>query len=134
MTASAVPNAVAFVAYDPETGEIKFSGTCPDFAYEVQAPGFAKMLGHGFPSMHYILDGVITLRPTVAFDTLSIAADGEATATLAGLPVPATVVVNGEAHVVTDGTLELAAETPTTFDVVFDQFPYRRYEARVTAA
>lgn len=43
-----------FTVYDPSTGEIKWFGTCPDDAFEMQAhEGLGLIEGHYLSNLHY---------------------------------------------------------------------------------
>ncbi|MFV3131961.1 hypothetical protein [Niveispirillum sp. KHB5.9] len=82
----------------------------------------------------YVVSGTITPRPILPqFDKTSILADGTDIATLSGLPDPCTVLVNGEEHTITGGTLELDADYPGTWRVEIRHFPYRDFVQEITA-
>lgn len=55
-----------------------------------------------------------------AWDKQAINADGMDTATLSGLPVPCTVLIDGEEFLVEDGSLEFVAMAPGDYFVSVD--------------
>jgi hypothetical protein len=69
-----------------------------------------------YQATHYVADGVVVERTEMApnVSTTSIAADGIAVATIAGLPNPCTLVVTGPlaqaATEITDGAVEFTAD------------------------
>lgn len=127
-----------FTIYDPATGEIERvqtdrSGrmTVEDFA----AAGEAAIETAGDPGAQWVSGGVVTERPTLpGFDKTSIAADGTDTAKLTGLPIPCTVVVDGDPITVEDGELWISSTTAATYAVEVEAFPFLPYRAEVTAA
>lgn len=102
--------------------------------------------GDADPARHYVgtLGGEPRLldRPVlaVALDRTAILADGEDAATLTGLPDPCTVTVDAEdptvetsVHEVAGGGFLFAAETPGTYAVTIDRFPFLPFRVLVTA-
>ena len=95
--------------------------------------GFDSYVGDASAAGHYLRDGEIVPRPTLAFDKTAIAADGEDLATLAApLPPGAIVEIDG-ARVEVDGALQIASDMPATYRVEIDGFPYRFFSAEITA-
>lgn len=89
-----------------------------------------------FQETDYVLNGVIVQRPILAFDKTSIAADDTDTATLAGLPDPCTVSIDGTEYEVTGGTLEVTSPLPATYHVeITDEnaFPAQALNVEITA-
>lgn len=127
-----------FVVYETATGRIVKYGVCAAADIELQAgPGEAVLaVAAGVrDSTHYVAAGEIAARPAIAFDKMVIAADGIDTATLAGLPDPCTVVIDGDEQVVTGGTLEFSAAAPGAYRIqVLDPFPAREVDAEIVAA
>ncbi|SOC90143.1 hypothetical protein SAMN05216358_0168, partial [Rhizobium sp. AN5] len=41
-----------------------------------------------------------------------------------GLPIPCQAIVDGQPHLIQDGTLELTGGDPGAFAIVLDQWPY----------
>lgn len=74
-------------------------------------------------------------RPRLAsFSKTTILTDGVDTARLALPGDPCVVTIDGEAHKVTGGVLELSAAYPGSYTVHIDYFPYRLFEETVTCA
>lgn len=100
------------------------SGTAPDeeTALAQAGPGETVGLGAASDVRHYLLDGELRERePLPAFDLLSIAADGVTAASVAGLPLPARVVIDGPTGRVefdlTDTSLSVVADDPGRYRV-----------------
>ncbi len=126
-----------YVLYSPQTGLIRqVMDIADDEADLYEQPDGAVMPVTASPELErdYVLDGVVIPRPTLsAFDKTSIAADGIDTATLSGLPDPCTILINGQEHTVTGGTLDLDADRPGTYRVEIRHFPYRDFAQEITA-
>jgi hypothetical protein len=74
-------------------------------------------------------------RPMVAIavDRTEITADGVDTASITGLPDPCTLLIDGVPVTVDGGRLELTADMPATYSIVFDQFPAMSWSVEITA-
>jgi len=83
----------------------------------------------------YILDGAPAERPVapIEINRTEIPADKRSKVKITGLPDPCTVRIDGEPVTVEGGLLELTADMPATYFVVFDQFPYMPWSAEITA-
>lgn len=86
-------------------------------------------------SQHYVVDGTLVARPVspIAINRTEIPADKRTKVKIAGLPDPCTVFIEGEPVTVEGGLLELTADMPATYWVVFDSFPYMPWSAEITA-
>lgn len=107
---------VSYVTYNPDTGRIYKSGTCPLVMILLQDDDV--LVGSGSDHTHY-----------VNVQTLKITPRPENPATLNGmvindLPNGATLTIEGEDYRVTDGTAELSFEHPGTYKVQVSAFPY----------
>ena len=136
-----------YVTYETETGRIFGSGSVSEEVdLPLQTNGRADLSVLELSSLEedldgglndrliYVVDGELEARPVLEFSKLNIAADGVDEAVLANLPDPCTVVINGEPHEVTGGSLELSADVPATYVVeIRDPFPYQRFRAEVVA-
>ena len=80
----------------------------------------------------YCPGGVLTARPTLAFDKTAIAADGIDVATLA-IDGAFTVTIDGTEYEVED-VLEIASDMPATYRVEVDHFPYLPLDVEIVAA
>jgi len=82
----------------------------------------------------YIVDDEPVARPVapIAINRTEIPADKRSKVKITGLPVPCVVQIDGEPVTIEDGLLELTAEMPATYWVVFDQFPYMPWSAEIT--
>jgi hypothetical protein len=130
-----VPRVRALV-YDTGSGRIEMVLTnIPLDMAELQAGDGQAVLvtdeGDG-GTLCYCPDGVLTERPTMAFDRTTIAADGEDTATLA-IPGRFTVTVDGVEHEVED-EVEIASAMPATYRVTVDHFPWLPIDVEIVAA
>jgi hypothetical protein len=108
----------------------------PEWALEQAVPGSGEiaLTIEADPETQFFSDSQLTPRPVLAgLDRLTIAADGVEVATLAGLPDPCPVTVNGQAHSVTGGVLELTADYPGDYRVEVRHFPWRDFTATITA-
>ena len=83
----------------------------------------------------YVEEGEMSPRPDagISIDKTSINADGQDAATIAGIPVPAIILVDGVERTVEDGQLEIVSETPATYTIEFTTWPYLPWRAEVTA-
>jgi len=83
----------------------------------------------------YVRRGRLARRPVapVVIDRTEIPADGEAAATITGLPEPCQVLVDGEPVTVEGGRLELTADMPAIYSIVLDQFPFMPWSAEIVA-
>lgn len=122
-------------------GRILRYGLAPDEAAAFQqasAPGETVMLlpeeAEVSDVTHYVLEGEVIERPTLAFDKTEIIADGQDSATLASLPAPCTVLVDGDPHEITGGRIEMVTTMPGVYVIeIEDPFPYRPFRAEVIA-
>jgi hypothetical protein len=73
---------------------------------------------------HYILNGEPTERPTQ-----STTLDGRS---LTGLPVPATLHIDGETYTVDNGEAELEFPLPGTYRLRVEAWPFKDWEGEVT--
>ena len=107
---------------------------CPESMASAQAgPGKAALItdaGDG-GALWYAPGGVLTLRPSLAFDQYVIAADGEDAARLE-LPGPFTVRIDGTDYEVED-TVEITSDMPATYRVEIDHFPYLPLDVEILA-
>lgn len=85
---------------------------------------------------NYFLDDVLTVRPVadIAIDRTEIAVDDTDAATITGLPDPCRVTIDGVAHDVVGGTLEITSTMPATYSIRFDQWPWTPWSTVITAA
>ncbi|MFI5409148.1 hypothetical protein [Kaistia sp. UC242_56] len=95
----------------------------------VEVPDNAPFVGH------YALDGQLVAQPVapIAINRTEIPADKRSKVKITGLPVPCVVQIDDQSVTVEDGLLDLTAEMPATYWIVFDQFPYMPWSAEITA-
>lgn len=130
-----------FVSYLPETGRIVAWGTCPDHTLADQAIRGSVVLSveldppeAPWGDTHMVQEGELVERPMLAFDKAEIVADGQDSATLANLPDPCTVLVDGDPHEITGGHIEMVTTMPGTYLIeIEDPFPYQPFRAEVIA-
>lgn len=127
---------VHFTIYDAETGRIHSSGNCHISDYELQSnlyPDFAIVDQASDIDNDFVLDGMVIPRPTLAFDKLTINADGLDEANLEGLPDNCEVVIDGETYIIDEGTLTITSEMPAKYVIEIKAFPYMDFNAVVEA-
>lgn len=135
-----------YIVYEIATGRIVRSGSADegdvplqtggDPALVVEVTDFDGQIDDRAKMMDISVAPVVMIdRPVLAFDKLSIAADGVDQAVLPNLPNPTTVKIDGASHIVTDGTLEISSNMPATYLVeIRDPFPYQRFSAEIVAS
>ena len=126
--------------YHDEEGRItqqQSGAMTPDELDNLRSRGFRFVVVPDGMSMAstYILDGAPAERPVapIEINRTEIPADKRSKVKITGLPDPCTVHIDGEPVAVEGGLLELTAEMPATYFVVFDQFPYMPWSAEITA-
>jgi len=84
---------------------------------------------------NYVVDGELVARPAadIRITKTEFPANRRARATITGLPDPCTLLIDGEPITVKGGRLELTADMPATYSIVFDSFPYLPWFAEITA-
>jgi len=71
---------------------------------------------------------------TATWDATTVVADGVTEIVLSGLPIPCSVVVDGDQTIVVeDGSLEFSADAIGTYAIVVDEVAYTRQEWVVNA-
>lgn len=130
-------NTLAYYEYLTATGEITQTGETNEQSFEAQkaraAATVAVCVGVADGATQYVVDGKPVDRPAFRkFDKTSIAVGEEAT--LAGLPIPTTVTVNGTAHTVTDGEFVLVGTSAGRFSITVSAWPYLDYSEVITCA
>ena len=125
--------------YHDEAGRITGGASgafSPDDLDDLRARGFSFVVVPDGASMatNYVVDGELVPRPVadIRINRTEIPADKRSKVKITGLPVPCVVHIDGEPVSVGDGLLELTAEMPATYWVVFDQFPYMPWSAEIT--
>ncbi|NYZ17204.1 hypothetical protein HL658_32060 [Azospirillum sp. RWY-5-1] len=131
---------VPFIHYDPATGRVVQTGHCSPVELDHQAVAGCERLDGLTADINAdyvdLSGGFAVVRPRPAlpgFDKTTILADGQDVATIL-LPDPCTVTINGTAHIVEGGRLELVGAYPGAYRVVIDQFPHLPFEETVTCA
>lgn len=130
-----------FVSYLPDSGRVIVWGACPDHSLADQAIRGSVVLPieldppeAPWGDTHMVQDGELVERPQLVFDKTEIIADGQDSATLTNLPDPCTVLVDGDAHEITGGRIEMVTTMPGVYVIeIEDPFPYQPFRAEVTA-
>jgi|SRR5690625_5069129 len=130
-----------FVSYLPDTGKIVAWGTCPDHTLADQAIRGSVVLEIALDppeapwgETHMVLDGELVERPQLSFDKTTIIANGIDAATLANLPDPCTVLVDGDPHEIAGGRIEMVTTMPGVYVIeIEDPFPAKPFRAEVIA-
>lgn len=107
-------NNIKYVEYNA-SGEILCQGSAPEDIYQLNKHD--RMIeGTGNPQTDYVLNGVITPRPTqqTTLDGL----------TLNNLPQPCQLLIDGTAYDLDTPTIELEFDEPGTYKVQILAFPY----------
>jgi hypothetical protein len=124
--------------YEIATGLVRWNTTCPDGMESVQTED-SEELDHIVVESevngrtHYVLSGVLTARPVIAFDTLAIDADDTDVATV-DLEETFNATIDGVDHVITGGLLEIASPMPASYSVVIRHWPFQDFAATVVAS
>lgn len=130
----------SFIVYDTRTGRIKRTGICPIDMMDLQADVSNYeiiMEGEANDAIHYILNGVLTMRPEnpSTIDKTTMAANGVEITTISNIPNPSTVEILPIAmYTVTDGTLQFTIDTPGEYKITVRGFPYLNKELTVNAS
>ena len=88
----------------------------------------AHVAGEADPQAEYV--DLATLQPVAktvlgaSLSASSVAADGVSEVTLSGLPVPFTVMINGDDVIVDDGSLEFSTDTPGEYTIMCQSAQY----------
>lgn len=112
--------------FDPRSGKINRVIIAPfGVAQDQVQEGESWVGGHSDDLIHYVDGGLIVNRPTMpgTLNKSTITADSTDTAIISNLP-PCTVTFAGEAYEVTDGSFELTVDTPGTYEISVEAFPY----------
>jgi hypothetical protein len=118
--------------YNTTTGEITGSLSCPEHLYDMQVPLLepesSMLRDGGYPdkNTHYVSGNTILSRQTITatINSLTIIADSE-TGTISGLPIPCTITIDSDTYTVTDGVFEFTVDTPGTYIIKAECFPYQ---------
>jgi hypothetical protein len=113
--------------YDKSTGVLGEAWFYPsEESKDLNVQGRDYVDGKWDSRTHYILNGEVTERPTQ-----STTLDGR---TLTGLPIPATLHIDGETYEVDDGEAELDFILPGTYRLRVVAWPYRDWEEELVMA
>ncbi|WP_336801487.1 hypothetical protein [Kaistia sp. MMO-174] len=117
------------------TGQLSGAFTPEELAGLRQRELFVEAPDDASFGASYVLDGKLVARPVapITINRTEIPADSRSKVKIAGLPDPCVVLVDGEPVTVEGGLLELTADMPATYSIVFDQFPYLPWSAEITA-
>lgn len=111
--------------YELTTGAISIAYSFPEGEDSVvRRDGYGYIDGVGHADAFYVLDAVLTERPTQ-----STTLDGRS---LTGLPVPAILHIDGETYTVDDGEAELDFILPGTYRLRVEAWPYKDWDGEVT--
>jgi hypothetical protein len=110
---------VKFTVYEPETGKVRWTGTCAPNEVEVQVlhhPGLAVLEGEADLQGHYVYQGRLLEKERLVASVIGN--------TIVGLPMPCTLTVNGQVYQCDDGTAEFNFTYPGTYVVVTESPAY----------
>ena len=120
-----------FVVYNPVNGQILRAGRCPENMVTIQAGlNELTLVGQGGDDKHYILNQIITIRPTmpIAVNKTIIVADGVDSAILTGIPENAVMTSRYGDNQITGGTVTLTNNVAETLTLKFVLFPYLDFD------
>ena len=103
-----------------------------DAALQASGEGEAVILARIDAATDYLPGGVVTPRPTLGFDRLAIAADGEDTATLL-LPGPFVAKIDGVAYELRRRARDRQRHAGHATASRSTHFPYRDFVAEIVA-
>jgi len=93
------------------------------------------LVGAASSSCEYISDNTITPRPiiTASISSTILSANAIDSIEISTLPIPCTITIDSETYEVTDGVFEFTVDTPGTYIIKAECFPYQPKEWEVTA-
>ena len=124
-----------FSGYWLASGEIYREGSAPDGEEWVQAgAGEGIVLGRHDGGTHWVEGGEVVPRPAIeaVLSKTTIFADGIDAATIAGLPDPCVLSVDGEVREVAGGEAGFRSSEPGTYEVAVAAWPYLPWSATIT--
>lgn len=117
------------------TGQLSGAFT-PDELADLRARGelFLKVPDDAAFGSNYIVDGALAARPvaSITINRTEIPADKRSKVKIAGLPDPCTIFIDGEPVTVEGGLLELTADMPAIYSIVFDSFPFMPWSCEIS--
>lgn len=116
-------NSITF--YNTATGEITGSLITNDPKTIEANSGIPHVLGVGNAEYHYVKDGEILSRPTQLTTLTGL--------TLANLPTPCQIIIDGISYEVDEPTVELEFDEPGTHNIKIVAFPHLDKEFTVEA-
>lgn len=130
---------ITYALFEIATGRIEHVGassTLADVVAEGRRPGHDIVLigdASCAPSTHYVRDDALAPRPACpGFDRVQIRADDIEAARL-DLGQPFSALIDGVAHEVEDGVLEITSAMPATYMVEVRAWPYQDYDVEIVA-
>jgi len=124
-----------YVSYD-ESGRIIGISRLTDESFAIQTKTLIVAPDGYRELLHYVENGSLVPRSTLnaTWSKTTIAANGTDAAVLSGLPDPCTVMIDGEPHEITGGSLEFAASSPGVYRISIDEVQYLPEQWEITAA
>ena len=122
-----------FVVHD-EDGKILRTGVTQEehvIPYQASAAGEAVIIGVADSRTDYVLDGAVTPRPAMVCTIDKFGAAVDEVITIAGLPMPVEVYVDGVLYPVPDGVLELTVSLSGVVAIRCEAFPFLNAEFSV---
>jgi hypothetical protein len=119
--------------YNTTTGEITGSLSCPEHLYDMQVPLLepesSMLRDGGYPdkNTHYVSGNTILSRQTITatINKTTLSANAIDSIEISNLPIPCTITVNSNTYEVTDGVFEFTVDTPGTYTIKAECFPYQ---------
>lgn len=108
-----------YIEYDENTGLIIGNYDLSPELYELNKDK-QMMEGIADPATQYIKNGQITDRPIQQTNLTGL--------TLTDLPVPCTIIINGQSYECESETAELEFDQPTIYTIRVEAWPYQDWE------
>lgn len=114
-----------YIIYE-ESGRIRRNVVCPPELISVQISNEEYYLEYDLvdDTKFYIVNQTVTPRPTFS--------ESISGTVISNLPIPTTVMTNGNSYTITDGSAELSFSLPGTYKVYLLSFPYQDKVVEVT--
>lgn len=128
------------IIYEPNTGRIRQTVNDP---VPPGLPDVLKANGESFIAVDrefgieiytdfYVQNEELIARPNIPLSATDLLRNVGETFSIGGLPKPCKVLVDGEEHVVDDGKLQITADMPAEYELLFTQWPYKDALVRIT--
>ena len=106
---------INYVKYDPNTGKIKHSGSCPERAIDLQVTaGLITLVGDGSYKTDYVDLDTLEIKPKTIFtlivNKLIVTADGVDNIVSTNVPAGTKLIFDGERYIIDDGIMDITLD------------------------